>query len=63
MLVLAVQNNNIELWPGKLGIQEYIFPKVMEIFPKAQPEGISLPEGKYIPVFIFPHAIILLLHI
>jgi hypothetical protein len=33
--------NILELWPGKLGIQEYIFPKVMKIFPKAQPEGIS----------------------
>ena len=41
-ITFASQNGNIiELWPGKLGIQEYIFPKVIKIFPKAQPEGIS----------------------
>ena len=51
---------NIELSHGCRGICEFTIPKVTKIFPKAQPEGISWPEGWDIHIFPDSRVIIVL---
>ena len=53
----SMQNNIIQLWLGKIGIWEYISQKVRKYSRRRR------PEGKYIPIFHFFRAIIVLLPI